>query len=108
MLMGDIVLTDTHVNPVMAQLFAGGGEIAELDDHLRRKAPHTMYMHIGGRGDPAQLAKVLHDALALSGTPLSAPTAASPAAPEKIDLDTAALDRIMGQDRKSTRLNSSH
>src|SRR3546814_436287 len=59
-----------------------------------------MYMHIGGRGDPAQLAKVLHDALALSGTPLSAPTAASPAAPEKIDLDTAALDRIMGHKGK--------
>src|SRR3546814_7518932 len=85
LVMGDIVLTDTEVNPVMAKLIAGGIEITALHNHLLRNAPHTMYMHIGGRGDPAQLAKVLHDALALSGTPLSAPTAASPAAPEKID-----------------------
>src|SRR3546814_7082345 len=96
LVMGDIVLTDTEVNPVMAKLIAGGIEITALHNHLLRNAPHTMYMHIGGRGDPAQLAKVLHDALALSGTPLSAPTAASPAAPEKIELDTAALDRLMG------------
>src|SRR3546814_20229517 len=67
MVMGDIVLTDTEVNPVMAKLIAGGIEITALHNHLLRNAPHTMYMHIGGRGDPAQLAKVLHDALALSG-----------------------------------------
>ena len=100
MVMGDLVLTDTEVNPVMAKLIAGGIEITALHNHLLRNAPHTMYMHIGGRGDPAQLAKVLHDALALSGTPLSAPAAASPAAPEKIDLDTAALNRIMGHKGK--------
>ncbi|SCW94519.1 protein of unknown function [Sphingobium faniae] len=100
MLMGDVVLTDTEVNPVMAKLLAGGIEITALHNHLLRNAPHTMYMHIGGRGDPAQLAKVLHDALALSGTPLSAPTATGPTAPETIDLDTAALDRIMGHKGK--------
>ena len=100
MVMGDLVLTDTEVNPVMAKLVAGGIEITALHNHLLRNTPHTMYMHIAGHGDPAQLAKVLHDALALSGTPLSAPPAASPAAPETIDLDTAALDRIMGHKGK--------
>src|SRR3546814_9673294 len=91
----------------MAKLIAGGIEITALHNHLLRNAPHTMHMHIGGRGDPAQLAKVLHDALALSGTPLSAPTAASPAAPEKIDLDTAALDRIMGHKGKRSEEHTS-
>lgn len=101
MVMGDLVLTDTEVNPVMAKLIAGGIEITALHNHLLRNSPHTMYMHIAGHGDPAQLAKVLHDALALSGTPLFAPpSAASPAAPETIDLDTAALDRIMGHKGK--------
>ena len=101
MVMGDLVLTDTEVNPVMAKLIAGGVEITALHNHLLRNTPHTMYMHIAGHGDPAQLAKVLHDALALSGTPLSAPPAASPAAPETIDLDTAALDRILGHKGKN-------
>lgn len=95
MVMGDLVLTDTEVNPVMAKLAAGGIEITALHNHLLRNAPHTMYMHVGGHGDPAQLAKVLHDALALSGTPLAAPPAAAATAPETIDLDTAALDGIM-------------
>jgi len=100
MVMGDLVLTDTEVNPVMAKLAAGGIEITALHNHLLRNTPHTMYMHIAGRGDPAKLAKVLHDALALSGTPLSAPPAASPAVPETLDLDTAALDRILGHKGK--------
>jgi len=95
MVMGDLVLTDTEVNPVMAKLVANGIEITALHNHLLRNSPHTMYMHIGGHGDPATLAKVLHDALALSSTPLTAPPVASSAAPENLDLDTAALDGIM-------------
>lgn len=100
MVMGDLVLTDTEVNPVMAKLIAGGIEITALHNHLLRNTPHTMYMHVAGHGDPAKLAKVLHDALALSGTPLSAPAAAASSAPETLDLDTAALDRILGRKGK--------
>ena len=100
MVMGDLVLTDSEVNPVMAKLIAGGIEITALHNHLLRNTPHTMYMHIAGHGDSAALAKTLHEALALSGTPLSAPSAASPAAPETIDLDIAALDRIIGRKGK--------
>src|SRR3546814_736942 len=48
MVMGDIVLTDTEVNPVMAKLIAGGIEITALHNHLLRNAQNTMYMHIGG------------------------------------------------------------
>lgn len=100
MVMGDLVLTDSEVNPVMAKLVAGGIEITALHNHLLRNTPHTMYMHIAGQGDPVQLAKTLHDALALSGTPLSATPATNPTAPETIDLDTAALDRILGHKGK--------
>ena len=101
MVMGDLVLTDTEVNPVMAKLIAGGIEITALHNHLLRNTPHTMYMHIGGHGDPAKLAKTIHDALALSGTPLSAPVSTAPAAPETLDLDTAALDTILGHKGKA-------
>src|SRR5207253_10711529 len=84
MVMGDLVLTDTEVNPVIAKLIAGGIEITALHNHLLRNTPHTMYMHIAGHGDPVPLAKALHDALALSGTPLSQAPATSPAVPETI------------------------
>jgi hypothetical protein len=98
MVMGDLVLTDAEVNPVMARLIAGGIEISALHNHLLRNSPHTMYMHIAGRGDPARLAVVLHDALALSGTPLAA--AAAPG-PDALDLDTAALDGVMKRKGKA-------
>ena len=100
MVMGDLVLTDTEVNPVMAKLVAGGIEITALHNHLLRNTPHTMYMHVAARGDPAELARTLHDALALSGTPLSAPPSTGSAAPETLDLDTVALDRILGHKGK--------
>jgi len=100
MVMGDLVLTDIEVNPVMAKLVAGGVEITALHNHLLRNTPFTMYMHISGHGDPAKLGKILHDALALSGTPLAAPPSAAPAVPETIDLDTAAIDKIMGRTGK--------
>lgn len=95
MVMGDLVLTHEEVNPVMTRLLAQGFTITALHNHLLRSAPATMYMHIGAHGDPVKLAQGLHDALALSHTPLGAP-APAPATPPALDLDTAALDRLMG------------
>src|ERR1700686_2023492 len=71
MVMGDLVLTENEVNPVMTKLAAGGIEITALHNHLLRNQPFTMYMHVPGHGDPAKLAAVLHTALAESKTPLS-------------------------------------
>src|SRR5436305_3794294 len=101
MVMGDLVLTGEEVNPVMAKLLAGGMEVTALHNHLLRNQPFTMYMHIFGRGDPVKLATTLHSALAESKTPLAAASgssqpAAAPAAPPPVDLDTAALDQIIG------------
>lgn len=95
MVMGDLVLTHEEVNPVMTRLLAQGFTITALHNHLLRSAPATMYMHIGAHGDPVKLAQGLHDALALSHTPLGAP-APAPAMPPALGLDTAALDRLMG------------
>ncbi len=47
--MGDLVLTDAEVNPVMAKLIAGNFEIMAIHNHLLRSTPHTMYMHVAGR-----------------------------------------------------------
>jgi hypothetical protein len=95
MVMGDLVLTEEEVNPVMAKLLAGGIEVTALHNHLLRNRPFTMYMHVLGQGDPVKLATLLHNALAESKTPMAAAQAGN-AAPPAIDLDTAALDRTLG------------
>jgi hypothetical protein len=94
MVMGDLVLLESEINPVMAKLIEGGLEITAVHNHLLRTQPLTFYMHVGGHGDPAKIATVIHDALAASRTPLSAPAAAAP--PPAIDLNTAQLDQIVG------------
>src|SRR5258708_24503718 len=94
MVMGDLVLLETEINPVMAKLLEGGIEITAVHNHLLRASPETFYMHIGGHGDPVKMAEVIRSALALSKTPFSPPTAAPAPAPT-IDLDTPQLDQII-------------
>ena len=95
MVMGDLVLTMDEVSPVMKKLFEGGIEVTALHNHLLRNQPFTMYMHVLGHGDPVKLAAALHIALAESKTPLAAASAPA-AAPPPIDLDTAAIDQMLG------------
>src|SRR6266446_4959010 len=93
MVMGDLVLLQTEVRPVMAKMIEGGLEITAVHNHLLHANPETFYMHVAGHGDPVKLATVIHDALAASKTPL---TVAAAASPSTIDLDTAQLDQIIG------------
>jgi hypothetical protein len=94
MVMGDLVLLETEVNPVMAKLLASGLEVTAVHNHLLRGSPATFYMHVGGHGDPVKLATAIRAALAESKTPLTPPT--PPASPPAIDLDTAQIDQIIG------------
>jgi hypothetical protein len=94
MVMGDLVLLETEINPVMAKMIENGLEITAVHNHLLRANPATFYMHVGGHGDPVKLATAIRDALSVSKTPLESPTAS--AQPPAIDLDTAQLDQIIG------------
>ena len=94
MIMGDLVLLESEINPVMAKLIEGGIEITAVHNHLLRANPATFYMHVGGHGDPAKMATVIHEALSASKTPLAPPAAAGPA--PTVDLNTARLDEVMG------------
>ena len=94
LVMGDLVLTETEIGPVMRALQQGGVEQTALHNHLRSELPHVMYMHIMGNGKPEAIARAIHAALALTGTPAAAGTPAPPAA---IELDTAAIARTIGQ-----------
>jgi hypothetical protein len=93
MVMGDLVLLETEIKPVMTKLVEGGLDVTAVHNHLLRANPATFYLHVGGHGDPLKLATAIHDALAVSKTPLVTSPAASPPA---IDLDTAQLDQIIG------------
>lgn len=92
--MGDLVLLDSEVGPVMNALQAGGVEQSALHNHLLGETPHVMYMHVSAHGDPVRIASAVRAALAKSATPLGAvPPAAAPSA---ADLDTAGIARALG------------
>ena len=94
MLMGDLVLLEGEVGPVLAQLQEGGIEQTALHNHLLHESPHVLYMHIAGRGAPTRLAAAVHAALALTGTPFAATAAPPPTGP--LGIDTAQVGQILG------------
>ncbi len=99
--MGDLVLLDNEVGPVMAALQAGGVEQSAVHNHLLNESPHITYMHIMTEGDPAKIAATVHAALAKSATPIGA---ASAGAAPSAELDTGAIAKALGV---SGRLNGS-
>ena len=98
MFMGDLVLTDTEISPVMQRLIAGGVEISAIHNHLIRTSVPVLYMHVSGHGDPVTFGRTLHEALSLSKTPAAAPP---PAAPPAVDLDTAGIEKTLGYKGKA-------
>ena len=95
LVMGDLVLTEPEIEPVMTKLLASGIEVTALHNHLLRANPATYYMHVHGHGDPVALATAVRAALGESKTPFG-PPAAPASQPAQIDLDTAALDSAIG------------
>jgi len=91
MAMGDLVLAEDEVAPVMAELQSGGIEITALHNHLIGETPRVMYMHINGMGNAANLAKAIHSAIAKTKTP----DAGAAAAPPDLDIDTKQIDQIL-------------
>src|SRR5262245_48528543 len=96
MVMGDLVLLETEINPVMTKLIENGLEITAVHNHVLRANPATFYMHIGGHGDAVKLATAIRTALAESRTPLKVEVGTAAVPPPAIDLDTAQLEQILG------------
>jgi hypothetical protein len=99
MVMGDLVLLESEISPVMAKLLDGGLEVTAIHNHVLRGTPATYYMHIGGHSDPEHLATAIRTALSESKTPLQL---AAPAAAPIVDLDTQQLDEILGAKGQAT------
>jgi biopolymer transport protein ExbD len=97
-MMGDLVLTQDEVNPVMSALLDNGLEVTALHNHFFWEEPRIFYMHVHGHGTPADLARKVKPALDLIGKGASRPatTAAAPAAAAAPTMDTAKLAQIVG------------
>ena len=80
MAMGDLVLLETELAPVLGALQGGGFEISAIHNHLTGESPHVVYVHFEGHGDAAALAKTLAGALGKTVTPApGTPATPSPA-----------------------------
>ena len=101
MVMGDLVLFEDEVNPVMSAALDNGLEVTALHNHFLFDRPRVMFMHIGGNGTVERLASAVRNALDTIRSIRSASSA--PAAgfsgsqiPESNSIGAAALDEIMG------------
>jgi hypothetical protein len=94
MVMGDLVLTEDEVNPVISRLQQGGVEQTAVHNHVLDESPRVMYVHISAHANPESVARTIRSALETTRTPLDTATASSSAA--SLDLDTAQIDRTLG------------
>jgi hypothetical protein len=99
MAMGDLVLTEDEVTPVVTKLEQSGIEVTAIHNHLLHESPRVMYVHFHGHGDAAHLAKSLHDALGLTGTPAQGPP--PPPNPPALGFDQASVEKAIGRTGKN-------
>ena len=96
MVMGDMVLMDTEVAPVVAKLVAAHLSLTAMHNHLVNEKPAIKYIHISGSGDALQLAAAIKSVLAVTGTPLTLP----PAAGTGPGPDWSKVEAILGKSGK--------
>src|ERR1051325_10422021 len=101
-MMGDLVLTQDEVNPVMSALLENGLEVTALHNHFFWDEPRMFYMHVHGHGSPSELARKVKPALDLIGKNASTPPAAPAAATGQAALDVAKLAQIVGTQGEQT------
>ena len=97
MAMGDLVLRESEVTPVLTKLQQMGVQQTALHNHLQGESPRVMYLHIVAQGNPVQIARAVHAALALTATPPASPEAAGAG---DTDLDTTAIAQTLGRSGK--------
>jgi hypothetical protein len=98
-MMGDLVILEDEVNPVMSALLENGLEVTALHNHFFFESPRIFYMHVHGHGKAADLAKMAKPALDLigKGSPQhqsSVSGGSSNVTAGKID--TAAITKLVG------------
>ncbi len=93
-MMGDLVLLQDEVNPVMSALLDNGIDVTALHNHFLWDDPHVFYMHVHGMGKAADLARRVKPAFDLIGH--VKPAAVTPAATGGAAIDTAKIAQLVG------------
>jgi hypothetical protein len=97
-MMGDLVLREDEVNPVMSAVLDNGLDVTALHNHFFWEQPRMFYMHVHGMGPAADLARRIKPAIdRIDAFARAAPLESPPAKPVPGALDTAALAKIIGQ-----------
>ena len=99
MVMGDLVLLEKEINPVISALAEADINVTALHNHFIGEIPRIMYMHVYGMGEKTALARGIRTALDKTGTPKPASAATPPTQPS-LQLDTKRLQEIIGQTGK--------
>ena len=95
-MMGDLVLTEDEVNPVMSAILDNGLDVTALHNHFFWEQPRIFYMHVHGMGTAADLARKIKPAVALIDAAVARTTAPAPPAPPAAGVTGAALAKIIG------------
>jgi len=95
-MMGDLVLLQDEVNPVLSVLLDNGIDVTALHNHFFWDDPHVFYMHVHGVGKAADLARRIKPGLDLIGH--VTPAAIAPASSGGTPLDAAKLAKIAGHE----------
>jgi len=103
-MMGDLVLTEDEVNPVMSALLQNGLDVTALHNHFFWEQPRVFYMHVHGMGTPADLASRVKPAIDLidQAAKKAQGSASSAPAQSSVTLDGAALAKIIGTPGEQT------
>lgn len=100
MVMGDLVLLQKEINPVISALAEANVSVTALHNHFLFETPRIMYMHIYGMGQAAPMAVGIRNALGKTATPKPGPAAAG-TSPPTMTLDTKRLEQIIGHPGKA-------
>ena len=95
-LMGDLVLTEDEVNPVMSAVLDNGLEVTALHNHFFWEQPRIFYLHVHGVGTARDLTTRIKPALSLIDSAVAKAPRSTPAGPPGGSLDGAALAKIIG------------
>lgn len=94
MMMGDLVLLEKEVAPVMEQLVAKGIDVTALHNHILNESPTVMYLHFSGHGDAKKLAEAMRAALSVTGTPMEVQ---QPATAQTTAVDWTKVETVFGK-----------
>ena len=104
-MMGDLVLLEDEVNPVMSALLDNGLEVTALHNHFFFESPRIFYMHVHGHGKPDDLARMAKPAIDLIGRVPAAHEASAVGGKSGVSagqIDTAKIAAIVGHEGEQT------